>query len=341
MSHHLDSPLAQQDVRLDITDLYVFRGGEGTVFAMNVNHSLGTEVTGRQAPAGYHPEGRYEFKLDTDGDAEENLVYRFTFGELDDAGRQTLELHELAGGRDTTIAEVLTGEALTGSGGVRVWTGRAGDPFWIEPVVLAAIGEATAHGTRVDLSSWTPEQATNRFAGHTVWSIVLEVPDERLMPAVAADGRFTTWALASLATDAGGWRPINRFGHPMMHPLFAQLDGTLGDQLNQTPPAEDVANYAKHVADAVAAVVAAYGNVSDPQAYGEAFSARFFPNVMPYTLGTPAAYGFVEINGRSLIDNAPDVMFSMATNSPLSIGLDRHSISREPKAEFPYLPDVP
>ncbi len=26
MSHHLDSPIARQDVRLDITDLYVFRG---------------------------------------------------------------------------------------------------------------------------------------------------------------------------------------------------------------------------------------------------------------------------------------------------------------------------
>jgi len=25
MSHHLDSPIARQDIRLDITDLYVFR----------------------------------------------------------------------------------------------------------------------------------------------------------------------------------------------------------------------------------------------------------------------------------------------------------------------------
>ena len=34
MSHHLDSPLARQDVRLDITDLYVFRGETGTVFVI-------------------------------------------------------------------------------------------------------------------------------------------------------------------------------------------------------------------------------------------------------------------------------------------------------------------
>lgn len=40
MSHHLDSPIARQDIRLDITDLYVFRGEIGTVFAINVCHSI-------------------------------------------------------------------------------------------------------------------------------------------------------------------------------------------------------------------------------------------------------------------------------------------------------------
>ncbi len=40
MSHHLDSPIARQDVRLDITDLYVFRGEAGTVFVINVCHSI-------------------------------------------------------------------------------------------------------------------------------------------------------------------------------------------------------------------------------------------------------------------------------------------------------------
>jgi hypothetical protein len=93
---------------------------------------------------------------------------------------------------------------IVGAGDLRVWTGRAGDPFWIEPVVLHAIGEATAHGTRAELSSWSPAQATNLFAGHTVYSIVLEVPDHQLLAAVRPDRRFTTWALTSLATDAGG-----------------------------------------------------------------------------------------------------------------------------------------
>jgi hypothetical protein len=56
MSHHLDSPIARQDVRLDITDLYVFRGETGTAFVINVCHSIA-----KPPIPGYHPEGMYEF----------------------------------------------------------------------------------------------------------------------------------------------------------------------------------------------------------------------------------------------------------------------------------------
>jgi hypothetical protein len=64
VSHHLDSPIARQDIRLDITDLYVFRGQTGTVFVINVCHS----IFGPIPSPGYHPEGMYEFKIDLDGD---------------------------------------------------------------------------------------------------------------------------------------------------------------------------------------------------------------------------------------------------------------------------------
>jgi hypothetical protein len=44
MSHHLDSPLALQDVRLDITDLYVFQGETGTAFVIDVCHSIAGDI---------------------------------------------------------------------------------------------------------------------------------------------------------------------------------------------------------------------------------------------------------------------------------------------------------
>ena len=79
MSHHLDSPIARQDVRLDITDLYVFRGETGTVFVMNVCHS----IAGNIPTPGHHPKGMHEFKVDLDGDAVEDVTYRITFEERD------------------------------------------------------------------------------------------------------------------------------------------------------------------------------------------------------------------------------------------------------------------
>jgi hypothetical protein len=46
----------QQDIRLDITDLCVFRGQTGTVFAINVCHSIFGEIP----TPGHHPQGMYE-----------------------------------------------------------------------------------------------------------------------------------------------------------------------------------------------------------------------------------------------------------------------------------------
>ena len=51
-------------------------------------------------------------------------------------------------------------------------TGKAVDPFWIEPDVLHAVGHAFQVGTTVDLAGWDPAQAKNLFAGHTVYSRV-------------------------------------------------------------------------------------------------------------------------------------------------------------------------
>ncbi|SFI91187.1 DUF4331 family protein [Amycolatopsis sacchari] len=338
MSHHLDSPIARQDVRLDITDLYVFRGETGTVFVINVCHSLAGDIP----VPGYHPEGRYEFKVDTDGDAVENLTYRFVFGERDAQGNQTYVVRRLTGDEATdafaqgeVVAEGVTGDAVTGVSGLRVWTGKAGDPFWIEPDVLHAVGHAFQDGTKVDLGEWTEARATNLFAGHTVYSIVLEVPDADL-----GSGRVGVWAVATLATDAGGWRSINRVGLPMIHPLFTQFNEDLGDRLNAGVPSDDYATYGDLVSKEIAGVVAAYGTAEDPQAYGEKLAHRFFPNVLPYTVGTPASFGFAEWNGRALTDNAPDVMFSTAANTPIRLGIGRESVTSKPTSAFPYVPPV-
>ena len=341
MSHHLDSPIARQDVRLDITDLYVFRGEIGTVLLMNVCHSLGAATT-----PGFHPEGMYEFKIDLDGDAVEDLTYRVTFGERDAHGEQDIEVHRIAGvaatdpfGAGTVLVTGHTNTPTQTDAGLRVWAGEAGDPFWIDADVLHAVGHAVQDGTKVDLGDWLPARAKNVFDGETVYSLLLELPDAELAPR-GHDGRIGVWALASLATDAGGWRSINRVGLPMIHPLFAQLDEKLGDDLNAGVPADDYAAYGGLVAKMIAGVANAYGTTENPAVYGESVARRLFPNILPYSVGTPAAFGFDTWNGRSLTDNAPDIMFSLAANTPVPLGIGPESVTSKPSPRFPYVPSA-
>jgi Domain of unknown function (DUF4331) len=345
MSHHLDSPIARQDIRLDITDLYLFRGETGTVFVIDVCHSIAGEIP----VPGYHPEGMYEFKIDLNGDAVEELTYRLTFAPRD-AGKQRYVVRRItdANATDpcapgTVVAEGVTGEEVTTPSGLRVWAGQAGDPFWIEPEVLHAVGHAIQDGTTVaaNIGSWTPDQKKNLFAGHTVYSIVLEVPDQELLQG-APDGnrRIGVWALSTLATDDSGWRSINRVGLPMIPPLFAQYNEDLGNHLNAGRPSEDFKTYGETVIKMISAAVAANGTAEDPKGYAEKIAHRICPNMLPYTVGTPAVFGFAEWNGRSLTDNAPNVMFSLALNTPISLGIGKESVTSKPSDAFPYVPPV-
>jgi hypothetical protein len=185
----------------------------------------------------------YEFKIDLDGDAVEDVTYRITFDERDSAGKQRFVLRRIAGAAaadpdaaGTVLARGATGETVTGVNGLRIWAGKAGDPFWIEPDVLHAVGHAFQDGTTINLNGWDPAKAKNLFAGHTVYSIVLEVPDAELLAGANGKKRIGVWALATLATDTGGWRPINRVGLPMIHPLFTQFNEDLGNRLNAGRP---------------------------------------------------------------------------------------------------------
>jgi hypothetical protein len=342
MSHHLDSPIARQDVRLDITDLYVFRGQFGTAFVINVCHSLGKPTV-----PGYHPEGVYEFKVDLNGDAVEEVTYRFTFDQRDEHGKQRYTVRSIRGAdavdphaQGTVLAQGTTDETVTGPSGVHAWAGHAGDPFWIEPTVLHAVGHAFQDGTVVNLAGWDTSQAKNFFAGQTVYSIVLELPDSELLAGAGDNRKIGVWAVSTLATDAGGWRSINRIGLPMIPPLFAQYNEDLGNSLNAGRPADDFATWGEALAKKMAAVVAAYGTAEDPQAYGERIAHRLFPNMLPYEVGTQASLGFIEWNGRSLTDNAPNVMFSTAANTPIQLGIGKESVTSKPRKTFPYVPSV-
>jgi hypothetical protein len=337
MSHHLDTPLAAQTGQLLIDDLYVFPGEGSTVFVLDIN----SDVNGLHTEPGFHPEARYELKIHLNGAEYEELTYRVSFGEPDGDGQQALKLHALSGevaigdaGTGEEILEGRTGETATG-GGVRLWAGHVKDSFYVDLSLLGIVNGAVADGTAVDLSGWRPDKAQNSFADSTVRTIVLEVPhaDAVLRPGT----RIGVWAVTKLATDAGGWRQVNRAGFPMMWPIFWPTDVQFTDPSNTRHPSQDFAAEGAHMGGHVAAVVAATGTSADPDGYGQTVARTLLPDILPYVVGTPANFGFVSRNGRTLADNAPEVMMSLVTGAAVPGGLRPSVAERWRTSQFPYL----
>ena len=52
MAHHLDCPIARQDIRLDITDLYVFRGKSGKLIKILWHDGLGMSLYAKRLERG-------------------------------------------------------------------------------------------------------------------------------------------------------------------------------------------------------------------------------------------------------------------------------------------------
>jgi hypothetical protein len=337
MSHHLDTPLARENGRLYIDDLYVFGTEGSTALVMTVNST----ITGPDITPGFHPEARYEFKVHVSGEEAEYLTYRVEFDEADSDGSQGYAVYELSGraARDESATGEVVARARTGDApqqnGFRVWAGRIEDPFYVDLDQLNVINAAVRDGSRVDLSSWASGGAKNSFAGTKVYAIVLEVSHDQ--PRLRPGTRVGVWCATKLATDSGGWRQINRFGHPMMWPIFWPDDTRFTNPANDRHPSEDFNGDGKYIAERIAAVVEANGTSADPAGYGGLVARRLLPDVMPYTIGTPASFGFAGINGRTLADNAPEVMFSMVLNSATTSGLGPSTTAEQRRGQFPYV----
>lgn len=333
MSHHLDSEAARQDPRLDISDVYVFKGDTGTVFVINTNPL--------SAAGGFHPEARYEFKVDTNGDAVEDLTLRARFMPRDHSGAQDFVLTKLtgaAGGADReaageTVARGRTGEIIAMPGGLRVWAGSAGDPFFIEGNVVTAVRTAVTTGSRLDLGAYDPATAANLFGDTNVTSIVLEVPE-----AITGTGMIGFWGTTALPDHHGGWVQVNRAATPLLSTLFDfTADGTV--DFNASDPHQDQSRFGRQVHEDVAKLLVANDALSPRQAefYARYVRVALLPDMLRYEVGTDASFGVKRRNGRGLAEPAPEVMFQLLLNAPVPMGLDARSATGALRDEFPYL----
>jgi len=298
-------------------------------------------ITEPNVKPGFHSEARHELKVHFGGAPVEALTYRVSFGDAGAEGRQPLQVHALHGddaSDDGAVGDCVlqgrTGQAA-GLGDLRLKAGRIADSFYIDLSLLARVNSAVRNGTAVDLSGWNPADAHNNFEGTTVETIVLAVSHQT--PALRPGNRIGVWCVTKLATDAGGWRQINRAGHPMMWPTFWPDDTVFSNPANTRHPSDDLDAIGEYMAKQIVAVVAAGGSSDDPHGYGHAVAKELLPDVLRYVVGTPANYGFAGLNGRTLADHAPEVMLSLVSGTAIPSGL-RPAVSRHLRNDnFPYV----
>src|SRR4029078_11243054 len=137
-------------------------------------------------------------------------------------------------------------------------------------------------------------------------------------------------------TRAGGGK-INRARQANMGPIFWPDDTQFTNPANTRHPSKDFDADGMHIAEHVAAVVAASGTSDDPQGYGKTVARELFPDVWPYVVGTPATYGFATRNGRTLADNAPEVMLSLVAGTAVPSGLKPSVAKHLRNNKFPYV----
>ena len=146
-------------------------------------------------------------------------------------------------------------------------------------------------------------------------------------------GKVHAWATTSLFGHAPEVQ-VQRWGLPLMSHLFLSSSDALKEKMNAITPSEDVAQLSVPIAEFAERMSTYAASVVDPAEYGKQVAARLCPIMLPYELGTAAAFDLAGFNGRPLGDDVMDVMLTLSSNKPLADGVapDR---SRT-RSEFPY-----
>jgi hypothetical protein len=318
MSHHYSGPdfgFPHGDARLDFTDLYAFpKPGEPdkSILIMNVHPSAVVSPPGPTCAEPFSTEALYELRIDTDGDAVADIVYRVRFSSSED-GSQSATLRRVEGARGhrmsddgeviATSAPVSTGREarVTEAGGYRFFAGWRSDSFFFD--VLGMVNNMKFTGD-------------DFFVDKNVCSIALEVPSSAL-----GRKRLGLWA-RTLARSGEGWVQADRGALPAQAVI---LVGEERDAYLAGEPADD-ARFISGFAHALEHT----GGYTPAEA--KRVAATMLPDILSYDPTRPASF---PANGRTLTDDAGDSFLMALTNNKVTG--DRVGAHVDLLAEFPYL----
>jgi hypothetical protein len=318
---HLDAPGLTSpggDSRLDITDVYVFQSPsnpENTVLIMGVNPLAGAQNDGTFRAGN----ASYAFKIDTDGDAKENLTFRITFSQPDDslAQRVTIGLNpgldsDLGGPMRNRIGKGMTNEVIALDGGGMLFAGVMDDPFFFDLNGFLNKDFCAPGDTR-----------PNFFAGLNISAIVVEVPS----------AWFGTNNIGVWARTVANSKQIDRMGRPAINTVFIpnnpfEPTGTEPSQknkFNSALPRSDQQRFRDEVVDTLEIF---YGDDEDTV---NALADILLPDILTVDISNPAGF----LNGRGLADDVIDAEYALVTNG--AVTTDCVSNDSAFTDRFPYL----
>jgi uncharacterized protein DUF4331 len=323
MSHHFDTQVAKDDSRLNILDLYLFQGAAPgtTVMILTTNPDAGIF-----APLTLHSEGLYAFRFDTDGDAREDIVFKFLFDEPrhvdgDDSrhSQRFRVLHavgdQIPGNGGQLVAEGNVGQPTATADGIRAYVGRAAELWAADGFGFFTVVNGLFNDGRYATEAF--EHKNNLFRGRNNVATVLEIPDSMF-----GTEEVWAWATASLFGHAPEVQ-VYRWGLPLFTHLYLSNPATraLADRYHQTVPADDAALFGSAVAKFAATFSRLAGHTDDPEGYGSQLAERLIPAMLPYRIGSEAEFTIRRFNGRPLSSDAFDVMLSLGANAKVADGV--------------------
>lgn len=325
---HLDGPGVGTDGRTDLADLYVFHPQAGnsdqqsrgfTSFVMTVNPAAGV-ISGTE----FDPRARYEFVIDTDGDAEEDLIYRYrVFGKwvfLSEVrnGRQSF----LSLGRTDRVSKGIFGRAKA----LRSFVGLRDDPFYLDLNAFNA-GAAFCQGPN--------GTGSNFFAGLDVSAIVMSIPTNW----IPAD-EVGVWA-RTMVRENGEWVQVDRVGRPAISTVFIpnnpfEMDEpSQKDAYNQADPVNDQANFRDELVDSLTLLHSLNDEAGDDPSDDAMKVAGLADILLPDILTVDLSQDTGFLNGRGLADDVIDAELGLITEGAVTTDCVDNDSTFSPK--FPYL----
>jgi hypothetical protein len=286
-SSHREAPLIAEDPAADLTDLYAFRSPDKP----NTVTILANVIPGEDPAAGpnwytFSPGARYNLKIDTNGDAREDVTYRFQFKTktgpyfLGDTA-QPFTVTRVARGKAAVVArgttppnnigprstpkyhELVTKSIVSFDGGrSQAFASQRDDPFF---------GDIGAIFDLVAIRKGTGNMGGGKdfFAGYGVHTFGIQVPIAELNAKSSTIGVWSSVDRRKVTRrgistqNRGAWVQVDRLANPLVNEVI--IPTGLKDRWNALHPAAEGQFKKYYETPILAAVINKLYNLGAPE----------------------------------------------------------------------------